>query len=96
MEDQVIWLVKEEHEMMLEMNNTRMVRWMGNARPEGTISAEKLWSKLRNLVTMEENTWLSKCRNFNASGKVPKGRSKKTWNEGIRSDLKERKVSART
>ena len=41
---------------------------------------------------MEENAWSSKCRTFKVSGSFPRGRPRKTWNELIRIDLKERKV----
>ena len=42
---------------------------------------------------MEESAWSSVCRTFKVSGSFPEGRPTKTWNEVIRSDLKERKVS---
>ena len=85
--EKVIWLVKEEHEIRVEMNNTRMVRWMCNARPEDTISELKIMRecfqgrRLRwfgHLVSMEENVCLSKCSNFSKSSRVPRGRSKRT------------------
>ena len=40
------------------------------------------------LEIMEENAWSGKCRWFNVSGKF----HRKTWNEMIRGELKERKV----
>ena len=46
------------------------------------------------LKRMEESTWSSKCRTFNVSGSFSRGRPRKTWNEVIRSDLKENKVSS--
>ena len=42
---------------------------------------------------MEESIWSSKCRTFKVGGSFPTGRPRKAWNEVIRSDLKERKVS---
>ena len=51
--EKVIWLVKEEHEIRVEMNNTRVVRWMCNARPEDTISAEKRRIRLKLKIMRE-------------------------------------------
>ena len=45
------------------------------------------------LERMEENAWSIKCRNVRVSESFPRGRSRKTWNEVIRSDLKEMKVN---
>ena len=42
---------------------------------------------------MEESARSSKCRTFKVSGSFPRGRPRKTWNEVIQSDLKERNVS---
>ena len=41
---------------------------------------------------MEESAWYSKCRTFKVSGCFPRKGLWKTWNEVIRSNLKERKV----
>ena len=41
---------------------------------------------------MEENVWSSKCRTFMVKHSFPIGQPRKTWNEVIRSHLKERKV----
>ena len=39
------------------------------------------------------SAWSSKCGTFKFSGSFPSGTPRKTSNEAIRSDLKERKVS---
>ena len=41
----------------------------------------------------QSSAWSSKCRTFKASDSFPRVQPRKTWNEAIRSDLKERKVS---
>ena len=45
---------------------------------------------------MQERVWSSKCRIFKISGSLPRGLQRETWNELIRSGLKERKVSKDT
>ena len=47
------------------------------------------------LERMQERVWSSKCRIFKISGSLPRGLQRETWNELIRSGLKEGK-SART
>ena len=43
---------------------------------------------------MEENVLFdNKCRTFKIIGSFPRGKSRKTWNEIIRSDVKGTKVS---
>ena len=42
---------------------------------------------------MKESAWSSIYRTFKVSGSLPIGRSRKTWNEVIKSDPKEKKVS---
>ena len=42
---------------------------------------------------MKESAWSSLYRTFKVSGSLPTGRSRKTWNEVIKSDPKEKKVS---
>ena len=42
---------------------------------------------------MEESAWCSKWGTFKVSGSFSRGRPRKTWNEVIRRDLKERKVN---
>lgn len=46
-----------------------------------------MWKKV------EEDAWCSKCKAFMFSGSFPVGQARKTWNDVIRSDLKERKFS---
>ena len=43
---------------------------------------------------MEESAQSCKCRTFKVSGSFLKEQPRKTWNEVIRSELKERKVSS--
>ena len=45
---------------------------------------------------MKQSAWSSKCRAFIVNGSLPRGRPRKIWNEVIRNDLKERKVSKGT
>ena len=45
------------------------------------------------LERVKESAWPSKCRTFKVSDSFPRGRPRKTWNEVIKSNLKERKVS---
>ena len=42
---------------------------------------------------MEESAWSSTCKTCTVSGSFPRERSRKTWSEVIRSDLKERRVT---
>ena len=42
---------------------------------------------------MEQSAWSNKCRTFKVNSSLPRGQPRKTWNEVIRSDLKEMKVS---
>ena len=37
----------------------------------------------------ESNDWVSTCRNFEVAGTKSRGRSKKTWGECVRQDLKD-------
>ena len=41
---------------------------------------------------MDEDAYSKKCRNFTASGSFPRGQPIKTWNEVVRSHLKQTKV----
>ena len=45
-----------------------------------------------NLERMEETAWSSKYRTFKVSRSFSRGRPRKTWDEVIRSDLKERRT----
>ena len=45
---------------------------------------------------MEEGAWSRKCRIFKVSGSFSSGRSRKTWNGAIRSNLKERNADKDT
>ena len=45
------------------------------------------------LERIEECAEFTKCRTFKVSGSFPRARPRKTWNEVIRSDLRERKVN---
>ena len=45
------------------------------------------------LERMEESVWSGKCRTFKVSSSFPGGQPRKTWNEVIRSDMKERKIN---
>ena len=49
------------------------------------------WS--RHLEIIEDSAWSSKCRNIKVCISFPIGRPRKTWNEVIRSDVKETKVT---
>ena len=42
---------------------------------------------------MDESAWVSRCRAVEVAGSVGRGRPKKTWEEVIRMDLRERRVS---
>ena len=41
----------------------------------------------------EEHAWSSKCRKFKVNSSFPRTQPKNTWNEAIRSDLKQRKAN---
>ena len=100
------WPVIDENVIRLERNDANMITWMCNVRHEDRTSAGELRSRLKlkkmrefsqdrgfgHLERTEQNAWSSKCRTFKARGSFPRGRARKTWNEIIRSDLKERKV----
>ena len=45
------------------------------------------------LERMEIGTWASRCRNIEIEGSVPKGRTKLTWNELIKKDLKDKNLT---
>ena len=90
------WPVKEEDMFRLEVNNARMFRWMCCDK----MSSEELSTRVKlksmreysgHLQRMEESAWSSKCITF--KWYFPHGTFKKTWNEEIRNDLKERKAS---
>ena len=84
-----------------ERNDERMVKWIFNVRPGERNSAEKLGTRLilksirtkdcNGLVML--NAWSSKCRKFKVNSSFPRTQPKNTWNEAIRSDLKQRKVN---
>ena len=42
---------------------------------------------------MDKSFWVSRCRALEVSASVGRGRPKKTWEEVIRIDLRERRVS---
>ena len=42
---------------------------------------------------MDKSFWVSRCRAVEVSGSVGRGRPKKTWEEVIKIDLRERRVS---
>ncbi|XP_057298413.1 uncharacterized protein LOC130629284 [Hydractinia symbiolongicarpus] len=48
---------------------------------------------LGHLERMEENNWVRKCRDLIVPGAKPRGRPRKTWQEVIRTDLIQRKLS---
>ncbi|XP_057314216.1 uncharacterized protein LOC130655471 [Hydractinia symbiolongicarpus] len=48
---------------------------------------------LGHLERMEEDNWVRKCRDLIVPGAKPRGRPRKTWQEVIRTDLIERKLS---
>ena len=39
---------------------------------------------------MEESVWSSNCRTFNIRNRFSKGQPRETWNDVIRSELKEK------
>ena len=42
---------------------------------------------------MDKSFWVSRCRAVEVSGSVGRGRPKRTWEEVIKMDLRERRVS---
>ena len=44
------------------------------------------------LERMDDNNWVSKCRHCVVDGRSVKGRPRKTWNEVVRNDLKEKNL----
>ena len=77
---------------------------MCNVWPEDWISADELRPTLKSNNTSECLQWLDhiermaewklcKCRTLKVSGSILIARSRKTWNEVIRNNLKERKIS---
>ena len=48
---------------------------------------EQIWHR------MDKSFWVSRCRAVEVSGSVGRRRPKKTWEEAIKMDLRERKFS---
>ena len=48
---------------------------------------------LGHIERMDKSFWVSRCRAVEVSGLVGGGRPKKTWEEVIKMDLRERRVS---
>ena len=81
-------------------NDSRMVRWMFNFRPEDWISTEELRTKLKlnsmrgglqgfgHPETMDDSAWSSKCRSFTVNCRIPWGRPRKTGNAVTRKVIK--------
>ena len=44
------------------------------------------------LERMEEDNWVSKCRDLVVPGTKPRGRPRKTWQEVIRTDLRQKNL----
>ena len=41
---------------------------------------------------MDDDNWVSKCRSYAVEGRSVRGRPRKTWNEVVRNDLKEKNI----
>ena len=93
--------------MTLEKNDARMVRWSSHVSPGDRISSVQLRNrlqlnnmreylqnkKLSRLERMRDNVWSGKYGTSKAAGHQCRRSRRKTWNEVIRSDLKESKFS---
>ena len=44
-------------------------------------------------IVLTKSFWVSRCRTVEVSGSAGRGRPKKTWEEVIKIDLRERRVS---
>ena len=68
----------------------------GELRARGSFYRTEDCNGFGRLERMEERAQSIKCRTFKVSGSLTRGQPRKTWNEVIRSDLKESKVSKDT
>ena len=98
--------IQKEDVIRLERNDARIVRLTCNVRPEDSISAGELKTRLKSKSVRKclqdrrlqwyshlESAWSSKYRTFQVSSSLLRGRPRKTQNEVIRNDLKEMRVS---
>jgi len=45
------------------------------------------------IIQKDDNEWVIKCMHYQVEGVIPRGRSKRTWKEVVRADMRTLKIN---